>query len=61
MDVTHEEAKRFLEGLWYRWADALLKRAGKLYSLNTEQQTALESVLLKPNDWILDVKPALNP
>lgn len=47
--------QRFLEGLYYRHGQTIVKLIIKEYKLNTEQAEALEEVLLKPNDWSVKV------
>lgn len=55
MEASEAQTKRFLEDLWYRWGQKLIRECAKHYSLSKEQQEALESVLLRPNDWVLEV------
>jgi len=59
--ATEAETKRFLSGLFYAWGERILRSINKHYALNTEQQEALELILLKPNNWQLVIKPPLTP
>lgn len=58
--ATEEATLRFLEGLWFRHGQAIVKAIIKEYNLNEEQIEKLEDVLLKPNDWIVKVLPTLS-
>jgi len=51
---------RFLEGLFFRYGQTIVKQIVKEYNLTTEQSEALEEVLLKPNDWSIKVLPCLS-
>jgi len=53
--VTH----RFLEGLWFRHGQAVIKAIIKEYNLNEEQIELLENTLLRPNDWVVNILPPL--
>jgi len=56
MDLATEEAThRFLEGLWFRHAQVIIKAIVNEYKLNKDQAEILEDTLLKPNDWILKI------
>jgi hypothetical protein len=60
MDLaTEETTHRFLEGLWFRHGQAIVRAIIKEYCLNEEQAEGLEDALLKPNDWIVVILPAL--
>lgn len=54
--ATEAETERFLQALWYRWGCRIVQEIAKAYSLSPEQKDALETVLLKPNDWQLSLK-----
>ena len=57
MDLAKEaETERFLQALWYRWGCRIVQEIAKVYSLSQEQSEALETVLLKPNDWQISIK-----
>jgi hypothetical protein len=61
MDLATEEVThRFLEGLWFRHGQAIVRAIIKEYTLTPEQSEILEDALLKPNDWIVEVLPALS-
>ena len=61
MDLATEEAThRFLEGLWFRHGQVIVKAIIKEYKLNDEQSEILENALLKPNDWTVKILPSLS-
>jgi len=61
MELATEEATlRFLEGLWFRHGQAIVKALIKEYTLTPEQSEILEDELLKPNDWIVKILPPLS-
>jgi hypothetical protein len=61
MDLATEGATlRFLEGLWFRHGQVIIKAIMKEYNLTQEQCEALEDCLLKPNDYIVKVLPSLS-
>ena len=49
--AKEEETLRFLQSLWYRWGCRVVAEICKVTDLSPEQKEALETVLLKPNDW----------
>jgi hypothetical protein len=53
--ATPEETTRFLSTLWFQWGMTVVKTIATHYSLNESQTEALCDILLKPNDWVLDV------
>ena len=53
--ATEKEALNFLGALWYEWGIALVQRIAKEYGLSEEQNDALMEVLLKSNDWCVEV------
>ena len=57
--ATEEVTLRFLEGLWFRHGQRIIKIIVQHYNLSLEQEEALEEVLLKPNDWLVEVLPPL--
>ena len=57
--ATELETKRFLGGLFYAWGQELLQLISRQYGLDKEQQEALELLLLKPNNWRIEVKDPL--
>jgi hypothetical protein len=57
--ATEEATHHFLEGLWFRHGQAIVRAIVKEYCLNEEQAENLENALLKPNDWIVAILPAL--
>jgi hypothetical protein len=59
--ATEAETQRFLGGLFYAWGEQILRSISKHYALNKEQQETLELILLKPNNWQLQVKAPLAP
>ena len=58
--ATEAETLRFLEGLWFRHGQAIVKRIVEVYELTEDQREALEEVLLRPNDWSVIISPALS-
>ncbi len=52
---TEKETLNFLGALWYEWGIALVQRIAKEYSLSEEQTDALMEVLLKSNDWCIEI------
>ena len=58
--ATEAETLRFLEGLWFRHGQAIVKRIVEIYELSEDQKEALEEVLLRPNDWSINISPALS-
>lgn len=57
--ATEQETKRFLEILWIEFGDRLVRAIATAYSLSDEQYQALKTVLVKPNDWKLEISPSL--
>jgi hypothetical protein len=53
--ATPEETQRFLSTLWFQWGMTLVKKIATEYSLNEPQAEALSDILLKPNDWVIDI------
>jgi hypothetical protein len=51
-----DETKRFLSTLWFQWGMTLVKMISTQYSLNQQQSEALSDILLKPNDWVVEVE-----
>ena len=60
MDSSYKDTIRFIEKLWFLWGQKLLNEIAKEYNLNPEQKEALDGVLLRPNDWTVHIKEALN-
>jgi hypothetical protein len=50
------ETKRFLSTLWFQWGMTLVNMIATQYSLNEQQKEAVSDILLKPNDWIVEVE-----
>jgi hypothetical protein len=57
--ATEGATLHFLEGLWFRHGQAIIKAIAKEYNLNEEQIELLENTLLRPNDWVVNVLPPL--
>ena len=53
--ATSEETQRFLSTLWFQWGMTLVKKIATEYSLNEYQTDALSDILLKPNDWCIEI------
>ena len=51
-----DETKRFLSTLWFQWGMTLVNMIATQYSLNEQQKEAVSDILLKPNDWIVEVE-----
>lgn len=49
----------FLNAIFYRWAVTLFEVACEVYELDADQRQALEDILLKPNDWVIEKSPPL--
>jgi hypothetical protein len=57
MELASEaDTKRFLQTIWYSWGTRIVREIAKAYNLSPEQTEALETVLLKPNDWQLQIQ-----
>jgi hypothetical protein len=57
--ATEAETLRFLEGLWFRHGQAIVRRIMDVYKLSEDQREALEEILLRPNDWAVVIAPPL--
>lgn len=53
--ATPTETQRFLSTLWFQWGMTLVKMITTHYSLNEQQAEALSDILLKPNDWCVEI------
>jgi hypothetical protein len=53
--ATEEETLRFLGALWIRWGESVLNTICTKYKLNEEQKDAVFQIILKPNDWTVNV------
>ena len=53
--TTEKETLNFLGALWSEWGIALVQRISKEYGLSEEQNDAIMEVLLKSNDWCVEV------
>lgn len=53
--TTQEETLNFIGALWYQWGINLVNRIAKEYELSEEQNDALMEVLLKSNDWCVEL------
>ena len=57
MELASEaDTQRFLQTLWYSWGCRIVREIAAAYTLSPEQKEALESVLLKPNDWQVTIQ-----
>ncbi len=52
--ATEEETHRFLQGLWFEWGSRVLHTIAHHYNLSEDQTDALLTILLRPNDWVLE-------
>jgi hypothetical protein len=57
--ATEEETSRFINGLFYAWGQRLIYDISNAYNLNEEQKEVLETILLKPNNWFLEINMPL--
>lgn len=58
MELASEaDTLRFLQTIWYSWGTRIVREIAKAYNLSPEQKEALETVLLKPNDWQIQSLP----
>ena len=53
--ASPETTQRFISTLWFQWGVTLVKMIAVQYSLNEQQSEALCDMLLKPNDWVVEV------
>jgi len=60
METTYKDTIRFIEKLWFLWGQKLLNEIAKEYHLSPEQKEALDAILLRPNDWIVQIKEPMN-
>ncbi len=58
--ATEEETLRFLNGLWYSWACRIVRIICQTQGLDEEQSDALQTVLLRGNDFSVICKPSLH-
>lgn len=58
--ATEEETLRFLNALWYSWACRIVRTICEVQELNEEQSDALQTVLLRGNDFSVVSKPPLD-
>ena len=54
--ATEEETRRFLSIVWIDWGTRLVREIAKSYELDAEQTDALLQVLVRPNDWLVEVE-----
>jgi len=59
LTATEEDTLRFLESLWFRHGQVVINRIIAIYKLNEDQREALEEILLRPNDWIVNISQPL--
>jgi hypothetical protein len=58
--ATEKETHRFLSAILFAWNQCVIHDICKIYELNAEQRTILETALLKPNNLQLHIKPSLS-
>ena len=58
--ATEEETLRFLSVVWIDWGTRLVRQIVAKYGLDEEQSEALQQVLVRPNDWVVEVESASN-
>jgi hypothetical protein len=51
METRLQEGKFFLETYWYRVAEKVVEMAIEVYGLDEERAEALRKVILRPNDF----------
>jgi hypothetical protein len=54
--ATEEETLRFLNVVWIDWGTRLVRQIAAKYELDEEQADALQQVLVRPNDWLVEVE-----
>ena len=54
--ATEEETRKFLSIVWIDWGTRLVREIAKFYELDSEQTDALLQVLVRPNDWLVEVE-----
>jgi hypothetical protein len=59
LTATEEDTLRFVESLWFRHGQVVINRIIAIYKLNEDQREALEEILLRPNDWIVNISQPL--
>jgi hypothetical protein len=56
MELASEaDTQRLLQTIWYSWGSRIVREIATAYNLSQEQKEALETVLLKPNDWQIGI------
>jgi hypothetical protein len=55
--ASEQDTMRLLQSLWYGFGVRLVNDLCRIYQATPEQREALEGLFLKPNDWIVTVKP----
>ncbi len=58
--ASEEETLQFLNGLWYSWACRIVRIICETQGLNDEQSDALQTILLRGNDFSVLCKPSLD-
>ncbi len=57
--VSEKDVDAFLNAIFFRWAVTLFEISCSVYELDEEQKDAVEDILLKPNDWVVEKSPPL--
>ena len=55
MDVTSEDALKYLERLWLQWGAALIDKISSEYEIPEDIRSVLYQKFLRPNDWQVNV------
>jgi hypothetical protein len=58
--ATEDETLSFLNALWYSWACRVVGIICEVQGLDTEQANALQTILLRVNDFSVLSKPSLD-
>lgn len=58
--ATEDETLQFLNGLWYSWACRIVRIICEVQGLDAEQTDALQTILLRGNDFSVVSKPSLD-
>ncbi len=53
--ASEEDTLHFINALWFQWGITLVRTIAQEYNLNEEQTEAITNLLLRPNDWIVEV------
>ena len=55
LDVTSEDALKYLERLWLQWGATLIDKISSEYEIPEDIRSVLYQKFLRPNDWQVNV------